>query len=51
VVTRTGCETSLISWNLTRMCNLRCPHCYTEAGPESENKLTTEECLGLIDGR
>jgi radical SAM protein with 4Fe4S-binding SPASM domain len=40
---------SLISWNLTRKCNLRCPHCYMEAGRKAENELTTEECLGLID--
>ncbi len=40
---------SLISWNLTRMCNLRCPHCYMEGGQKAENELTTEECLGLID--
>jgi len=39
----------LISWNLTRMCNLRCPHCYLDAGGKAENELTTEECLGLID--
>ncbi len=31
------------------MCNLRCPHCYMEAGRKAENELTTEECLGLID--
>jgi len=31
------------------MCNLRCPHCYMEAGRRAENELTTEECLGLID--
>ncbi len=40
---------SLISWNLTRMCNLRCPHCYMEGGRKAENELTTDECLGLID--
>ncbi len=40
---------SLISWNLTRACNLRCPHCYMEGGRKAENELTTEECLGLID--
>ncbi len=39
----------MISWNLTRMCNLRCPHCYLEAGRKAENELTTDECLGLID--
>ena len=40
---------SLISWNLTRMCNLRCPHCYMDGGRKAENELTTGECLGLID--
>ncbi|RMI20270.1 MAG: radical SAM protein, partial [Calditrichaeota bacterium] len=40
---------SLISWNLTRQCNLRCPHCYMEGGRKAENELTTEECLALID--
>ena len=40
---------SLISWNLTRRCNLRCPHCYLEAGKKADNELTTAECLALID--
>jgi radical SAM protein with 4Fe4S-binding SPASM domain len=42
---------SLVSWNLTKKCNLRCPHCYMEADPQAaaENELTTDECLGLID--
>ena len=40
---------SLISWNLTKKCNLRCPHCYMEAGRKAEQELTTEECLGLLD--
>jgi len=40
---------SLISWNLTRMCNLRCPHCYMEGGRKAENELATQECLDLID--
>jgi radical SAM protein with 4Fe4S-binding SPASM domain len=31
------------------MCNLRCPHCYLEAGRKAENELTTDECLKLID--
>ena len=39
---------SLISWNLTRMCNLRCPHCYLDAGRKAENELSTDECLELI---
>ena len=49
MATRTDYEPSLISWNLTRACNLRCPHCYLEAGRKAENELTTAECLGLID--
>ncbi len=42
-------QPSLISWNLTRMCNLRCPHCYMEGGRKAEKELTTDECLALID--
>jgi len=40
---------SLVSWNLTRKCNLKCPHCYLEAGNEDEAELTTDECHALID--
>ncbi len=40
---------SLISWNLTKKCNLRCPHCYMEAGRPATRELTTDECLALID--
>lgn len=44
-----GFRPSLISWNLTRKCNLRCPHCYMEGGTAEERELTTGECLSLID--
>lgn len=40
---------SLISWNLTKKCNLRCPHCYLEAGKKAEYELSTQECLGLVE--
>lgn len=40
---------SLVSWNLTRRCNLRCPHCYLSAGKKEEDELTTDECFGIID--
>ena len=40
---------SLISWNLTKMCNLRCPHCYLGAGKRAENELSTRECLELLE--
>ncbi len=39
---------SLVSWNLTRRCNLRCPHCYISAGKKTAAELTTDECLGLV---
>lgn len=40
---------SLVSWNLTRMCNLRCPHCYLSAGKKGGDELSTGECLALLD--
>ncbi len=39
----------LISWNLTSACNLRCPHCYLDAGERSHWELATQECFDLID--
>ncbi len=38
----------LISWNLTSACNLKCPHCYLDAGQKRKHELTTEECFDLI---
>ena len=41
---------TLISWNLTRQCNLRCPHCYLDATPTpEESELSPEEALRVID--
>jgi len=34
---------------LTKACNLRCPHCYVNAGVPSENELTLKEIRSLID--
>lgn len=43
----------VISWNLTKKCNLRCEHCYIAAGriskQEARDELSTEECFGVID--
>ena len=39
---------ALVSWNLTKKCNLACPHCYMDAGQGAEDELTTEECLDLV---
>ncbi|MGW8289556.1 MAG: radical SAM protein, partial [Candidatus Bathyarchaeia archaeon] len=40
----------ILSWNVTRQCNLKCPHCYINAtGKKPINELTTEEAKKLID--
>ncbi len=39
---------SLVSWNLTKRCNLRCPHCYLEAGKAAAAELSTAECLAVL---
>ena len=40
---------NIASWNVTNRCNLKCEHCYRDAGDESENELTTEEGMALLD--
>jgi len=49
LATQTEYSPSLVSWNLTKACNLRCPHCYMDGGRKAKNELTTDECLGLIE--
>jgi putative heme d1 biosynthesis radical SAM protein NirJ2 len=39
----------ICSWNITNKCNLSCKHCYRDAGKKSENELTTEEGIALLD--
>lgn len=39
----------LVSWNLTKRCNLSCPHCYIDARPEVSGELTTDEAKLVID--
>jgi radical SAM protein with 4Fe4S-binding SPASM domain len=40
----------LIVWNFTKQCNLRCKHCYENAGPKpAPDELTTEEAKQAID--
>jgi len=39
----------VVTWNLTRKCNLKCLHCYINASPEGEDGSTREEALRLID--
>ena len=48
-----------VSWNITRLCNLKCTHCYLPAGfvdtdefPQGyhrESELTQSECFRVID--
>jgi len=39
----------LIVWNVTRMCNLRCKHCYALAGQKDPNELNEKEALEAVD--
>ncbi len=40
----------VVSWNLTRKCNLKCSHCYINATKtELKDELNTDESKGLID--
>lgn len=41
----------MIVWNYTQDCNLRCKHCYQNAGPAGQKKdeLTTEERFKVVD--
>ncbi len=46
-----GAGPQIISWNLTRKCNLACEHCYLDASPfrDRRGELSTEECLAVVD--
>ncbi len=40
----------LISWNITKRCNLRCEHCYLDAAElEGGDDVSTEEAMGFVD--
>ena len=34
---------------ITRRCNLACPHCYTAAGKELDGEMTTAECKAILE--
>ncbi|MHA1410377.1 MAG: radical SAM protein [Candidatus Odinarchaeia archaeon] len=38
-----------VVWNVTRKCNLKCKHCYENAGKADPDELTTEEAIEVID--
>src|SRR5512136_631493 len=40
----------LVVWNVTRRCNLACPHCYIDAtSAAASGELTTDEARAMID--
>jgi len=40
----------VVVWNITRRCNLRCIHCYSDSTAKHyPGELTLEECVGVID--
>lgn len=40
----------IVVWNITRKCNLRCLHCYTDSEPRNyDGELTTAQCRAVID--
>lgn len=39
----------IVSWMTTNQCNLKCKHCYQDAGNKKTDELTTEEAKRLID--
>jgi radical SAM protein with 4Fe4S-binding SPASM domain len=39
----------LVGWEMTRQCNLRCPHCYSSATVEPRAELSTKKCFDLVD--
>lgn len=38
----------IISWNVTKRCNLKCKHCYRDAGKAAYDELTTTEGKELL---
>jgi radical SAM protein with 4Fe4S-binding SPASM domain len=38
----------LVSFGITRECDLKCPHCYSDSGEKDPKELSTEEAKGLI---
>lgn len=40
----------IVVWNLTRTCNLRCTHCYTDSEARTyPDELTTDQCKRVLD--
>jgi len=40
----------IVVWNITRLCNLKCVHCYNDSGSDKTcNDVTTEEAKAVLD--
>jgi sulfatase maturation enzyme AslB (radical SAM superfamily) len=40
----------IVVWNVTRTCNLRCVHCYSDSYAQKySGELTTDEAKGILD--
>lgn len=39
----------IVSWNTTNACNLKCPHCYRDAGKAAPDELTTSEAKTMLE--
>jgi len=39
----------IVSWMTTNVCNLKCSHCYQDAGEKKVQELTTKEAKKMID--
>jgi len=46
--TRTD-KPELVGWEITRACNLTCPHCYTAATRKPRDEMTTADCRRVLD--
>jgi radical SAM protein with 4Fe4S-binding SPASM domain len=38
----------LVSWNITRRCNLACPHCYIDASQTNCQEISTDQAKAVI---
>ncbi len=39
----------LVVWNISRLCNLKCRHCYEHADVQRPDELNTEQALAAVD--
>ncbi len=39
---------SIVTYSLTRLCNLKCKHCYSSSGLQGENELSTENAMYVV---